>query len=102
MSQAEGRSDGACGKRSEACGASPARCGCLTGSPALDAASWARGANGASACPETLLDSLVGTILSQNTTDTNSRRAFLSLKQRFPTWTHVLQGRSVHTAPKSS
>jgi endonuclease-3 len=37
-----------------------------------------------------LLDSLVGTILSQNTTDVNSHRAFVSLKQAFPTWRAVL------------
>ena len=34
---------------------------------------------------KTVLDSLVGTILSQNTTDTNSHRAFAILKHRFPT-----------------
>jgi endonuclease III len=32
------------------------------------------------------LDVLIGTILSQSTTDVNSRRAFESLKRRFPTW----------------
>ncbi len=32
------------------------------------------------------LDSLIGTILSQNTSDVNSGRAFASLKRRFPTW----------------
>lgn len=37
-----------------------------------------------------LLDSLVGTILSQNTTDVNSRRAFKSLKETLPTWRDVL------------
>ena len=37
-----------------------------------------------------VLDSLVGTILSQNTTDVNSARAFAALKQRFPTWEEVL------------
>ena len=37
-----------------------------------------------------LLDSLVGTILSQNTTDVNSRRAFKSLKKALPTWRDVL------------
>ena len=36
----------------------------------------------------------VRTILSQNTTDTNSVRAFKSLKERFPTWD------SVRTAPE--
>lgn len=33
-----------------------------------------------------LLDVLVETILSQNTSDTNSRRAFLNLKNRYPDW----------------
>lgn len=37
----------------------------------------------------TVLDSLVGTILSQNTTDNNSKRAFASLKRAFPTWEEV-------------
>lgn len=37
-----------------------------------------------------LLDSLVGTILSQNTTDVNSRRAFKSLKDALPAWRDVL------------
>jgi endonuclease-3 len=32
------------------------------------------------------LDSLIGTILSQNTSDVNSGRAFASLKSEFPTW----------------
>jgi endonuclease III len=32
------------------------------------------------------LDVLIETILSQSTTNANSRRAFESLKQRFPTW----------------
>lgn len=38
---------------------------------------------------KSVLDSLVGTILSQNTTDTNSHRAFGILKSRFPTWEQV-------------
>jgi len=33
-----------------------------------------------------VLDALIGTILSQNTTDVNSARAFASLKQAFPEW----------------
>jgi len=37
-----------------------------------------------------VLDALVGTILSQNTTDVNSQRAFSSLKAAFPTWEEVL------------
>lgn len=36
-----------------------------------------------------VLDSLVRTILSQNTTDKNSRVAFLNLKKHFPTWLEV-------------
>ena len=36
-----------------------------------------------------VLDALVGTILSQNTTDTNSHRAFSNLKAAFPTWDDV-------------
>jgi endonuclease III len=35
------------------------------------------------------LDSLIGTILSQNTSDTNSGRAFAALKSEFPTWEQV-------------
>jgi hypothetical protein len=37
-----------------------------------------------------VLDSLVRTILSQNTTDVTSHRAFSALKARFPTWGHVM------------
>lgn len=36
------------------------------------------------------LDSLIGTILSQNTSDVNSGSAFESLKRRFRTWERVL------------
>lgn len=36
-----------------------------------------------------VLDALVGTILSQNTTDVNSHRAFCNLKAAFPTWEQV-------------
>ena len=39
------------------------------------------------------LDSLIATVLSQNTTDTNSHRAFSELKSRFPTWDEVLAAR---------
>lgn len=35
---------------------------------------------------DSVLDSLVGCILSQNTTDTNSDRAWRNLKERFPSW----------------
>ncbi|GAQ89783.1 hypothetical protein KFL_005620010 [Klebsormidium nitens] len=44
---------------------------------------------GETAGHSSVLDSLVRTILSQNTTDTNSKRAFASLKQAFPTWEDV-------------
>jgi len=36
-----------------------------------------------------VLDALVGTILSQNTTDVQSHRSFAALKQAFPTWEMV-------------
>ncbi|DBB08986.1 TPA: hypothetical protein ACH3X3_007617 [Trebouxia sp. C0006] len=38
---------------------------------------------------KTVLDSLVCTILSQNTTDVNSARAFAKLKEKFPEWEMV-------------
>jgi endonuclease-3 len=37
------------------------------------------------------LDELVATILSQNTSDVNSSRAFASLKDRYPTWQDVIE-----------
>jgi endonuclease III len=37
-----------------------------------------------------VLDEIVATILSQNTSDANSSKAFASLKQRFPTWDALL------------
>jgi endonuclease III len=37
------------------------------------------------------LDELIGTILSQNTSDINSGRAFQRLKEVFPTWYDVLE-----------
>jgi len=40
---------------------------------------------------EPVLDALVGTILSQSTTDANSGAAFAELKRRFPTWEQVRQ-----------
>ncbi|KAK9834832.1 hypothetical protein WJX81_002194 [Elliptochloris bilobata] len=43
----------------------------------------------ASVTQRSILDSLVRTILSQNTTDATSQRAFLALKQAFPTWEAV-------------
>ena len=41
--------------------------------------------------PSTVLDALVRTILSQNTTDVTSLRAFQSLKRSFPTYRRVLE-----------
>ena len=38
---------------------------------------------------ESVLDGLVSVVLSQNTTDVNSQRAFTSLKSAFPTWEDV-------------
>lgn len=49
-----------------------------------------RDAEGAVHFQPDLLDELIGTILSQNTTDKNSSRAFASLKQAFPTWDSAL------------
>ncbi|HZA40929.1 MAG TPA: endonuclease III, partial [Actinomycetota bacterium] len=37
-----------------------------------------------------IIDELVMTVLSQNTSDANSGRAFESLKARFATWEQVL------------
>jgi endonuclease III len=39
--------------------------------------------------PLPAIDELVSTILSQNTNDANRDRAFISLRQRFPTWEAV-------------
>ncbi|KAI9097571.1 hypothetical protein K1719_025342 [Acacia pycnantha] len=41
------------------------------------------------ALEESVLDGLVRTVLSQNTTEANSQRAFASLKSAFPTWEDV-------------
>ena len=35
------------------------------------------------------LDHLIGTILSQNTSDANTDRAYRALRERFPTWEQV-------------
>ncbi|KAI4343784.1 hypothetical protein L6164_011093 [Bauhinia variegata] len=43
---------------------------------------------------ESVLDGLVRTVLSQNTTDANSQRAFASLKSSFPNWQDVLNADS--------
>jgi endonuclease-3 len=40
------------------------------------------------------LDVLIGTILSQATTDRNSRQAFDNLKKKFPTWNAAMKARS--------
>lgn len=49
------------------------------------------------------LDCLIETILSQSTTNVNSRRAFESLKRRFPTWdkAHRAQVTSIELAIRS-
>ncbi|KAK4350439.1 hypothetical protein RND71_029752 [Anisodus tanguticus] len=46
--------------------------------------------SGNECCKESVLDGLISTILSQNTTETNSHKAFTSLKSSFPTWESVL------------
>ncbi|PHT98528.1 putative DNA glycosylase [Capsicum chinense] len=46
--------------------------------------------SGNECCNESVLDGLISTILSQNTTETNSQKAFASLKSSFPTWECVL------------
>ncbi len=50
-----------------------------------------------------LVASLVGTVLSQNTSDVNSGRAFASLVERFPRWEDVARApvRSIESAIKS-
>jgi endonuclease-3 len=45
-----------------------------------------------------LLDVLVETILSQNTSDLNSGRAFASLKRAYPTWESALAAGAAHLA----
>lgn len=44
------------------------------------------------------LDELIGTILSQSTTNVNSHRAFESLKKRFPDWDSVRRARPASIA----
>lgn len=44
---------------------------------------------GVCAMDKTILDGVVGTILSQNTTSANSSRAFANLKAKFSTWERV-------------
>ncbi len=50
-----------------------------------------------------LVGSLVATILSQNTSDVNSERAYLALRERFPRWEEVERAgaRSIAAAIKS-
>ncbi|GKV14244.1 hypothetical protein SLEP1_g25146 [Rubroshorea leprosula] len=43
---------------------------------------------------ESVLDGLIKTVLSQNTTEVNSQRAFASLKSAFPTWEDVVAAES--------
>jgi len=45
------------------------------------------------------IDTLVETILSQNTTDTNSHKAFLALKRRYPRWESLLKEKPSAVAP---
>jgi endonuclease-3 len=45
-------------------------------------------------CPEDPLDELIGTILSQATTNANSHRAFANLKKRFPNWEQARKARA--------
>ncbi|KAL6013656.1 hypothetical protein ACLOJK_004154 [Asimina triloba] len=45
---------------------------------------------------DSVLDGLVSTLLSQNTTDSNSAKAFASLKAAFPTWEDVLAAETKH------
>lgn len=49
------------------------------------------------------LDALIETILSQSTTNTNSRRAFENLKRRFPVWDEARRARvsSIEAAIRS-
>jgi endonuclease-3 len=44
------------------------------------------------------LSELIYTILSQNTTDSNSRQAFEALREQFPTWDDVLQAPAAQIA----
>ena len=44
------------------------------------------------------VEELIYTVLSQNTSDLNSHRAFAELRQRFPTWDELARARSSHVA----
>ncbi len=48
--------------------------------------------------PATPIDELVLTILSQHTSDSNTERAFRSLRSRFPTWEWVIDARTSDVA----
>ena len=48
--------------------------------------------------PADPVDELVATILSQNTSDVNSHRAFANLRRRFPRWEQVASARSAAIA----
>ncbi len=45
-----------------------------------------------------LVGSLIATVLSQNTSDTNSARAYASLRERFPDWGAVSRARDASVA----
>ena len=45
-------------------------------------------------CADDPLDELIGTILSQATTNANSHRAFANLKRRFPDWEQARKARA--------
>jgi endonuclease-3 len=48
--------------------------------------------------PSDPLDSLIKTILSQNTNDRNRDRAYESLREKYPTWEKVLRARTENIA----
>ena len=60
---------------------------------------WAEGVCWSQQLPEGCVLPQVRTILSQNTTDTTSKRAFLQLKAGFPTWTSVQSAGEGGTPP---
>ncbi|XP_020259386.1 putative DNA glycosylase At3g47830 isoform X2 [Asparagus officinalis] len=64
----------------------------LHGIPQQFAAAYRQRSSATTANAEAIsvLDGLISTLLSQNTTDANSSRAFQSLKSSFPTWQQVL------------
>lgn len=46
--------------------------------------------------PADPLDGLIATILSQNTSDANSRRAYDAMRTEFPTWEHMMNAPRGH------